>query len=239
MKEPPLRLISTHGSQGDNELDFEQIQRALQGDREAFGALFRCYGPTVRHAVAARVARMPGLRVDLDELVQSVWFQLLRDPKRLQNYDPTRGSFSSFIRIAAAQVAWRLVQPRSNRPAVVYQDIPERGDPDRLERRLWARGDLERLWEKIAPTLNETELRLFDAVLVQGQKIKDVAKQVGKKEAAVYKQCDRMKLKIITLARRLLADDRSPPEPRTDDGSARFVQLLVVLLWIQLMLTAL
>ncbi|MCH9681081.1 MAG: sigma-70 family RNA polymerase sigma factor [Deltaproteobacteria bacterium] len=239
MNEVSLRVVPAQVRHVWPELELAQIHRALGGDREAFGELFRCYAPAVRHAVAARVARMPGIRIELDELVQSVWLQLLREPRRLRNYDPEQAPFGAFIRVAAAQVAWRLVRRRSRTPTVVYEDLSEQGDTGTMERQLRARGDLERLWELVAPQLNATELELFDAVLVQGRKIKDVAAEVGKNDAAVYKQCDRMRLKLITIAKQLLDERGGTNERGGANGTvARLAPVLSAALWLQTLIPA-
>jgi RNA polymerase sigma factor (sigma-70 family) len=70
--------------------DRDLVQRVGAGDREAFRALFRRYGPVAK-ALAVRIARQPFLA---EEIVQEAFLSFWRDPGR---YRQDRGSFRAWL----------------------------------------------------------------------------------------------------------------------------------------------
>lgn len=74
----------------DDAGDRDLVERVASGDRDAFRALFRRYGPVAK-ALAARIARQPALA---EEVVQEAFLSLWRDPG---GYRTDRGSFRAWL----------------------------------------------------------------------------------------------------------------------------------------------
>jgi len=73
------------------------LAKMIEGDEEAFTALYRRRHPSVyRFAL-----RMSGNRALAEDVTQEVFFALIRDAKR---FDPARGTFGAFL-------FWNYPQP--------------------------------------------------------------------------------------------------------------------------------
>ena len=198
------------------ELPPQQIERALGGSRKDLDALVRWYGPTVWSAVAARIRNIPSLTVQMEDLVGSVWLELCRnDRKRLSYYDRARGEFGYFIRLQAGQIAWRLVVRELGRVEVLQESPLEPADEE-LESRMASRNLLERLAQRARDRLSESDWAVFNATYVEGLTSEEVAGRLEKKVKTIYQQKHRLREKLETLARELLAEDgleRDSSEP--------------------------
>jgi RNA polymerase sigma factor (sigma-70 family) len=190
------------------ELPPEQVERALRGSREHLDALVQWYGPVVWAAVAARVRGVQGLRIEMEDLVQSVWLELLRNGcKRLSYYDRRRGELGYFIRMQASQIAWDLVMRELGRLEVPPGTASEPID-QRFEARMMDRDVLERLGRRVRERLTESDWALFNAVYFEGLSSDELAQRLGKKHATVYQQKYRLLDKLEGIVRELLEEER-------------------------------
>ncbi len=188
------------------EISPSQLARALGGDKAAIAELYRCYHPTVRHAIGSRVRRWPALRPHFEDIVQEVWARMLaRGCKPLQYFDPDRGiPFGFFIRMVSAQIAWEIGRGLVNKGTLEDLAPPRHSDSVDPTGQLIDREFLERLWEAVQQALDEIDLHIFRGLYLEQRKLKDIGAEKGLSEHAVYQRRRRLKQKINKLAEDLL-----------------------------------
>lgn len=188
------------------DLPADVIARALGGDVVAFGAFYRRYDPTVRWAVGLRVYRWPELVPELEDIVQDVWWELMKKGcKRLRYYDPARGKpFSRFVALVSLRLAWRLGKKRLGHSESDRVDVLD--DQDCFESRLIDADLLDRLCAMAKKHLSATDWALLEGHFVRGEQLKDVGAQLGMTENATYKRNERLQKKLQGLAKDLLGE---------------------------------
>lgn len=210
------------------ELDPKTLQRALDGNRAAFEALYRHYAGIVRGAVAARLRAWPRLDLQLEDVLNEVWVQMLADDRRvLRLYDPRRGPFGYFIKLVAASRASSLVRRRTRHEPLPLSAAPE-GEA-RIERALLQRDFIESLWALVRPRLKEVDEELFMRVMVGGEETKDVAPELGLKQDAAYQRIARLRARLVRLATELLQDGHPSRRSRNELVQAIVTQALLLL----------
>jgi RNA polymerase sigma factor (sigma-70 family) len=186
------------------DLPADVIARARDGDEAALGALYRRYEPTVRWAVGLRIHRWPELEPVLEDIVQDVWWELLKNGcKRLRYHEPSRGvPLWRFVAVISIRLAWRLGKRRLKHPEIVEVDVLD--DDEDLEARLLDADLLDRLCALAKARLDATDLALLEGYFVRGEQLKDVGARLGMNENAAYKRKERLQKKLQTLAQELL-----------------------------------
>ncbi|MEM9454412.1 MAG: sigma-70 family RNA polymerase sigma factor [Myxococcota bacterium] len=195
------------------ELSPERVAAVLEGDREAFAELYRCYSLRVRAAVATAIRFRADLAPQLDDLLSEVWARLLADNcRQLRNYQPSRGPLGYYLRMRAWALARLVVAQHLRRADRVEYDDPlvSMSADDGLEDRLQSRDILERLHDMVRSRLDATDLALFEQVYVQGQRIESVGRALGLRRDAVYRRSHRLQAKIARIAEELLGVDPKP-----------------------------
>jgi DNA-directed RNA polymerase specialized sigma24 family protein len=111
--------------------DWQMIGHYCGGDNQAFEALYGRHQAKLQLAVRGLLRRY-GLAAHLaDEVAQDTWLSLLDDQaKRLQHYDPSRGSFQRYLQAVAEQ----LVQQRGRTLARRGRREVSRLEPDPEDR---------------------------------------------------------------------------------------------------------
>lgn len=192
------------------ELPPEHVARALTGERDAVADLYRTYDPAVRAAVVAAIRHRPSLEPELEDLVSEIWARFVADGCwRLRSYDPARGTFGYYLRMRAFATARALASARVHRnPTVELTDplVSLFGD-DALEGQMLDRDALERLWAALQERLGEIDLALFQGVLVEGHRVREVADALGLGESAAFRRSHRLKQKIERIAAEVLGDE--------------------------------
>src|SRR5271165_3706257 len=138
----------------------ELVQRAQEGDRDAFGRLVEQFQPTVQAIALRRL----GNASEAMELTQEVFLHILRRIGQLR--EPER--FAGWLR----QVAVRMAINRATRrvaPASVDTGVLERaceGGDEPLEQ-LISRERAERLWDALG-RLKSMDREALDAFYIRG-----------------------------------------------------------------------
>lgn len=175
----------------------EDVQRALESDRNALTKLVNELIPVIRVEVGVallRRARSRGRdpRQDLDDFSQSILLYLLNnDGKLLRQWDPERGrSLASFVRLIARQRVSRTLQghkgnPWSDEPTELADFEKLSPEPTRDDQILESRDQLRVLMEQLRARLSERGLLLFQMIYVEQRSIAEVAKTVGMSRGAL------------------------------------------------------
>lgn len=199
-----------------SELSTERVMAALDGDREAFAELYRCYGPTVRSTVAAVVRHRSQLAVHFDDIVAEVWTRFVADDrKRLRSFDPSRGPFGYYLRMRTFALARMLADQILRRSKTVELDDPFHSTfcSDEFEGQMLGRSELEALDREVRERLSEADLLLFDQVLVLGRNVGQVASELGITRDAAYRRSHRLKQKVLVIAQELGIGGPTGPRP--------------------------
>jgi RNA polymerase sigma-70 factor (ECF subfamily) len=164
-------------------------------DDSAWGDLFRRYEAAVRRYCRGAGAGM----ADAEELAQQVWLKLVRGLPGFA-YDPSR-SFRGWLRKladnAAADHFRRLARsPAAERlgdrePAAPREPTTALG-PSRGPRAREAASVEEAVRKRVAPASWE----LFRRCALGGERISDVAREMGKEYAAAYMAVERVRRKL-------------------------------------------
>lgn len=196
------------------DLPADVIARALGGDVTSFGAFYRRYDPTLRWAVGLRVYRWPELVPELEDIVQDVWWELMKNGcRRLSYHDPARGvPFWRFLVFVSLRLAWRLGKERLGHSEVDRVDVLDL--PDGFEARLMDADLLDRLCALAKQRLGDKDWALLEGHFVRGEQLKDVGARLGMNENATYKRNERLQKKLKSFGRELLgeAHPRAPGE---------------------------
>jgi hypothetical protein len=209
------------------ELPAERVAQALAGERAAVADVYTTYDPAVRSAVVAAIRHRPSLEPELEDLVSEIWTRFVEGGCwRLRTYDPARGAFGYYLRMRAFATARALAAKRVHREPTVALTDPLIGlfGEDGLEGRVLDRDALGRLWAVLEERLGETDLALFQGVLVEGRLVKEVAGELGLGEAAAFRRSHRLKEKIEKIAAEVLGAEAR------DVGGPALVVLLASLL---------
>ncbi|GAB7079426.1 RNA polymerase sigma factor [Megalodesulfovibrio paquesii] len=105
------------------------LHACLAGDERAWSQLLGAYGPLIRKAVRWTLRNHPAkfagpeLEAEQDDIFQDICFRLVRSEyKLLRTYDPTRGSFATWLCVVARSAALDHLR---NRQAVVQMSVEE------------------------------------------------------------------------------------------------------------------
>ena len=199
-----------------SELANERVMAALDGDREAFAELYRCYVPTVWSAVAAALRHRAELCLHQEDIVAEVWSRLLADGcKRLRSFDSSRGPFGYYLRMRAYALARMIADKTLRRLGTVEMDDPFHSTfrGGELEGQLLSRDDLARLERAVREQLNELDQVLFEQVLVLGGKITEVAADLSLTRDVAYRRSQRLRAKVARIAEELGLGGPNGPRP--------------------------
>lgn len=95
------------------------LERAREGDREAFRELYRTYSGKVASQLAPMVPRS-----DLEDLVQDVFIEVFRSLKRFEG----RSAFTTWLYRVAMHVALKARRSAGRRRVDVVEELPEVAD---------------------------------------------------------------------------------------------------------------
>jgi RNA polymerase sigma-70 factor (ECF subfamily) len=151
------------------------------------------YNPQIR-AVVARILNNANQARDIDDCVNTVYIELI---EKLQQYNETRGSMSTFVSIVARSAALDYCKSniRKNRAAVGGDKLDFLSEPIEFEDNV----AFEMLVESIAAKLTEPEIILFTMRYIYYYTPEEIAKTLKIKRNTVNKRVSRLKSKIKKL----------------------------------------
>ena len=145
------------------------VSRAVEGDKEAFGELFRRNSPWVY----GRLRRMLGARADVEDLVQEVFLRAFRSLPSFRGQAP----FEAWLRRICARVAYDAIRSKSRGIRLELIDLePEGKGGEEPEQRETLR-HLMRIIDSL-PARNRIVLLLHD---VEGYTAEEIRLVVGVK----------------------------------------------------------
>lgn len=186
------------------DLTTELRERAFGTDAAAFRQFFLHYDPTVRWAVSRRIRRWRELVPAFDDILQDVWFELLKDGcKRLRHYRGDNGApFWRYLALITSRLAWRIGKRRLGHSEVPLIEARE-AEADDLAAKVVQADIIEKLDRRVRETLDEIDQQIFEGYYVEGRRLKDLAIALGLRENAVHQRHRRLLDKLQRLARDL------------------------------------
>ncbi|HEY5532550.1 MAG TPA: sigma-70 family RNA polymerase sigma factor [Candidatus Anoxymicrobiaceae bacterium] len=153
----------------------ELIARAKEGDRRAYGKIFRlCYEDIFDY-----IARRVGNRSDAEDLTMHVFAKGLN---AVSSYEDRGYSVKAWLyRIAHNAVVDHF---RTQRPSVDLEDLPEIADDSNIEAMISAREELEGLYKEIA-ALPAAQAEVLLLRFVEDRSVAETAMILDKKEVTV------------------------------------------------------
>jgi RNA polymerase sigma factor (sigma-70 family) len=188
--------------------DLARVQRCIEGDRGAWGALLRAHEPAIRGAVLHTLrARGVWLGEDaLQDMLGDLLVELVgRDFRRLRAYSG-RCRLGAWLKVVATH--YTIDQLRRRRPLRSLQDEDAAGraladtlvDPGPSpERALGEAQQAAALWRLMAQ-LPEEDQRFVELFFVQERPFEEVAAQMGATVGAVYARKNRVRRRLLRLA---------------------------------------
>lgn len=203
-----------------------ELDRVLDGDAAARGRLLSELMPVV-HARVGRCllrrrahCRGADLRTTLEDLVQDVFVELLRDDARvLRAWNPQRGlTLKSFVGIVAEQRVAATFRSRRRNPwldelSVDDEDcnVPIEPDGNGPEARLVSREALECLLDEVRARVTPVGLELFFSLIVREESTASVCARMNMSVGAVHAWSSRLRRLVEHLAAR---NEETPGERR-------------------------
>jgi RNA polymerase sigma-70 factor (ECF subfamily) len=193
----------------DDSLDY-WIGRLNAGDVEAVERVFRAYEPYLRIAVRRRLSRRLRSKVDSDDIVQSVFADLVGGVRKGGWTFAGRGPLLALLR----RIAWRRVADRYHEHGpvldrelplgeIMSRSLPPAGSPRPSE---VAQG--REFWERVlraCPPAHHEIVRLRKS----GYKLSEIAARTGMHEGSVRRI-------LYDLARRLSITRRTVLDPSSE-----------------------
>lgn len=188
------------------------VERALDGDDPACRALIDALTPTIQARVYRALDRRAALgrgrvvRQEVLDMTQDVFLALFADDGRvLRRWDPARGAaLPTFVGLVAEREVRAILRSRRRSP---WTEDPTRPDdfvtaaaPPAAERRVADKETLREVLARLHDRLSDRGLELFEALVIQGRPVDDVAAAHGMTRDAVYTWRSRLKKTVTAIA---------------------------------------
>lgn len=151
------------------------VDRAADGDPQAFGELYDLYVETVHRRVAYKIRN----RADAEDVTEQVFARALQ---HVASFQPRRGPFLAWISTIADHLV--IDYHRARRETAVLEDDAPIVAADNPEEDVVRLADAEELRRAMAG-LSEGHQRVLFLRLIAGYSVRDAAKLLGKGEGAV------------------------------------------------------
>ncbi|WP_165068502.1 RNA polymerase sigma factor [Paludisphaera rhizosphaerae] len=186
----------------DPKTDAELLEKVKDvQDEQAWRELVRRYRTVVRRYCRGEATR------EGEELAQGVWLKLVRELPTF-DYDPSR-SFRGLLRTMSRNAAVDHFRRLGRAPAVERlgdrEPIAPREFTTTLRggRRLSPQ-EAASLQEAVRKQVRPDAWEIFRRCAIEGERISDVARELGRNYAAVYMACERVRFKVRKEADRRL-----------------------------------
>lgn len=207
------------------------VERALGGDEIACRTLVDALTPVVQarvnRALDRRAALGRGRRVrqEMLDLTQEVFLALFaRDGRVLRRWDPERGaSLETFVGLIAEREVRAVLRSKRRSP---WTEDPTRHDDfaasatastatstamstadPAADRRMVGKETLREVLDRLRTRLSDRGLELFEALVVDGMSVDDVAAAHGMSREAIYTWRSRLRKTVAEIAAELEKDD--------------------------------
>lgn len=199
------------------------VDRALDGDEIACRTLVDALTPVVQarvnRALDRRAALGRGRRVrqEMLDLTQEVFLALFaRDGRVLRRWDPERGaSLETFVGLIAEREVRAVLRSKRRSP---WTEDPTRHDDFAVsatgstatstadpaaDRRMVGKETLRAVLDRLRTRLSDRGLELFEALVVDGMSVDDVAAAHGMTREAIYTWRSRLRKTVAEIAAEL------------------------------------
>lgn len=212
-------------------MEIHRLMAAIHDDDAmAFRDLYEEYVSELRFGVRCFLRKVPRLIPHEDDIMSRAWLRLLaRDRKWLRAFDPQRGTFTNFMRMAGVNTAWQVADLKSHpsrwldAPAFEASDDAE----EDLETLVVNRDLLEEASRRLEQALSARERLILEKVIVLKRSAPDIARELGISSSAVWTATTRLRQKIAPLLEDL-RDEVFGRAPRTTKGSELLLLFLVL-----------
>lgn len=188
------------------------VERALDGDDPACRTLIDALTPTIQARVHRALDRRAALgrgrviRQEVLDMTQDVFLALFADDGRvLRRWDPARGAaLPTFVGLVAEREVRAILRSRRRSPwtedPTQPDDLVAASAPAAAEQRVGDKETLRQVLAQLHDRLSDRGLELFEALVVQGRPVDDVAVAHGMTRDAVYTWRSRLKKTVAAIA---------------------------------------
>ncbi len=155
--------------------DRDLVRQIRSGDEEAFGALFRRYGPLAK-GLAYKVLRQPFMA---EEIVQEAFLALWRDPS---SYHEDRGSFRTWLLSAVHHRAVDMVRREEAQRRRSYEQQPAEAHAEDIAESIAERVDLAETRKHVRGALEDipaAQRQILELMYFEGKSQSGIAEELG------------------------------------------------------------
>ncbi|MCB9529014.1 MAG: sigma-70 family RNA polymerase sigma factor [bacterium] len=191
------------------------VERALGGDDAACRTLVDALTPVVQARVNAALDRRAALgrgrrvRQEMLDLTQEVFVALFaRDGRVLRRWDPERGAtLQTFVGLVAEREVRAVLRSKRRSP---WTEDPTRPDDfttstaaPPADGRMASKETLRAVLDRLRTRLSDRGLELFEALVVEGRPVEEVAAAHGMSREAIYTWRSRLRRTVAEIAAEL------------------------------------
>jgi RNA polymerase sigma-70 factor (ECF subfamily) len=159
------------------------------------------------------------LRPEIEDLTQEILLSLFaREGRKLDQWEPERGSLEGFIGAVARNHVLSVLRSRRANPFTQQStdpsDLDEKADSSRsdsMARSTEARQSLEILAERLQERLSSLGMQLFQMLFVAEEDVSEVIRKTGLSADAIYQWRARIKKIALEVQGELLGEIPRPP----------------------------
>lgn len=193
-------------------LTTDLVERALDGETAACRTLVDRLTPVVQARVNRALERRAGLgrgrivRQEVLDLTQEVFLALFaRDGRVLRRWDPERGaSLETFVGLVAEREVRSVLRSKRRSPwtedPTAPDDFSATSAAPSADRRVAGKEELRAVLDALRTRLSDRGLALFEALIVEGQPVDDVAAAHGMTREALYTWRSRLRKTVAEIA---------------------------------------
>ena len=214
-------------------MDVDRLMHAIHGrDPRAFRELYEAYASDLRYGVRRFIRKIPRLAPHEDDIVGRAWIRLMaRQRKLLRSFDPSKGTFTYFMRMVGANTAWQVGELKSHaskwtRPTDTEQ-VTTRSADDDLEDLIGHRELLEKLDLRFRQMFTERERFIFTEVFICKRSATDIAASLKVTPEVIWSATSRLRKKLAKIVEELEAELTAPHAPRSLRPTAVMLYLML------------
>ncbi len=166
---------------GETQAERELVERARQGDADAFGALFGRFRDQLMATIRSRTGEALATAVDPEDILQDTYVRALGSISRFEWRG--EGSMVRWLQGIASHLILDAARRRTRKKHLQIDRDPESDDPSpsRDARREERFERFERAFEDLKPEYRE----VLHLARIEGLQIRDIAERMGKTVSSV------------------------------------------------------